>query len=170
MFLATEPARFREVKIKEWLRTDPSVALLVAAVHFEWTVFRAVIFLSPRPNRDIRQDFRWVHGLKQYKDIWREEVVKLCNGRTLPTVVGDWNAVIAAFEARNLLAHGRDRYTRNMATPHVEGLLSAAADVRGYCSQMGIDFQSRLPVRKKMRGGAAGKLTEKRHTRVSAGE
>ena len=150
MFLAGEPAQYREAKIRRWLHTEPSVALLVAAVHFEWTICRAVLFLSSRPNREIRQEMAQVYGLQKYKDFWRMDIVNLRGGHSLPSIVGDWKAVTDAFKARDRLVHGRDRYTRNMAMPHVEALVKAAAEVREYCTRMGVDFQRRLPIRKKI--------------------
>jgi hypothetical protein len=152
VFLAREAPHLREAKIRTWLGGEPSVSLLVAAVHLEWTVCRAVLFLSRRPNSEVRREMVQIYGLERYKDLWRKEVGEAPEGLGLPTVVADWKAVTDAFKARDRLVHGRDRYTRNMATPHVEALLRAAADVRGYCASRGIDLQARMPVRKKVRG------------------
>ncbi len=150
MFLAGETAQYREAKIRKWLHNEPSIGLLIAAVHFEWTICRAVLFLSPRPNREIRKELTVVYGLGKYKDFWRMEIVSLRGGHSLPSIVGDWKAVTDAFKARDRLVHGRDRYTRNMAAPHVEALLKAAAEIREYCKRVGVDFQARLPIRKKI--------------------
>jgi len=150
MFLAGEPAQYREAKIQKWLHTEPSIALLVAAVHVEWTVCRAVLFLSPRPNREIRKELAVVYGLEKYKDCWRMEIVSLRGGHSLPRIVGAWKAVTDALKARDRLVHGRDQYTRHMAAPHVEARLKAAAELRAYGKRLGVDFQARLPIRKKI--------------------
>lgn len=151
MFLALESSKFREAKIRSWIRNEHSVALLVAAAHFEWTVCRALLLLSERTNRQIREDLVRVYGLDRYKDFWNKELCHVQEPRSLPQIVTDWSAVTRAFDARNRLVHGRDRYTRNMATPHVDALLQAAADVREYCSKRGANFEGRLPIRRKER-------------------
>ncbi len=151
MFLASEPAQYREAKIRKWLYTEPSIALLVAAVHFEWTICRAVLFLSSRPNQEIRKEVAVVYGLEKYKDFWCMEIVSLRGGHSLPSIVSDWKAVTDAYKARHSLVHGRDRYTRNMAAPHVEALLNAAAKIREYCEHLvGVNFHAQLPSRKKI--------------------
>jgi hypothetical protein len=66
-------------------------------------------------------------SLDSYKELWNLEVVAGRNFRPLAIVVRNWSAVRKAFEARNRLAHGRDRYTKNMATPNVEVLLRGAS-------------------------------------------
>ena len=149
MFLALEQPKFREAKIRSWLDKEPSVALLVAAAHFEWTVCRALLLLSNRTNREIRFALEKVYGPERYKDFWRSELRHLPEAQSLPKIITDWKAVTDAFSARNRLIHGRDRYTRNMARPHMENLLKSAAEVREYCSRCGANFGARLPVRKK---------------------
>jgi hypothetical protein len=151
MFLVGDSPEWRDAKIRRYLRQEPSVAVLVAAAHFEWTVCRAVVFLSLTPNRELRRGMRDVYGLREYKRFWRDEVAAVRNGKTLPVVVRNWSAVAKAFEMRNRLVHGRDRATRNMALPHVDALLIAAANIRDYCSQLGVDFNCRLPVRRSSR-------------------
>lgn len=49
MFLAGEQPDFREKKLRDYFYKDPSIGLLIAAVHFEWSVCRAIMFLSPNP-------------------------------------------------------------------------------------------------------------------------
>jgi hypothetical protein len=153
VFLALEPPKFRKAKIRCWLDKEPSIALLVSAAHFEWTVHRALlllcILLSNRTNREIRLDLEKVYGLERYKDFWRDGLRHLPQARSIPQIVSDWKAVTDAFDARNRLIHGRGRYTRNMASPHVEYLLRSAAEVRDCCSRCGANFGARLPVRKK---------------------
>ena len=146
MFLASEDPKQREAKIQQYLHGDPSSAVLGAAGNFEWTVCRAILFLSTTPNREVRRRLASVYGLDRYKKFWREE---LSSHRRLPRVVRNWSAVRDAFDARNRLVHGRDRYTRNMATPHVESLLIASANIRAYCEGFGTNFRGRLPVRRR---------------------
>jgi hypothetical protein len=149
MFLVNKTPEFRAGELRKWLATHPSVAVLVSAAYFEWTVSRAVIALSRRSNAEIREALKSVFGLDKYKRLWRDELRHLEAARSLPQVVADWQSVVAGFDARNRLIHGRTRYTRNMATPAVEALLAAVADVMAYSTLNGVDLNSRLPVRRK---------------------
>ncbi len=152
MFLAGEEPHFREQRIREYLRREPSVGLLVAAVHFEWTVCRAVMFLSPTPNRELRNLMSRVYGLDKYEQLWRNQVAAFVDDRLgLPKIVGNWQQVRDAFQMRNRLVHGRDRATQNMAKPKVDALIRAAASIQLYCSRRGINFQDRIPNRRKRR-------------------
>jgi len=128
------------------------VALVVAAVYFEWTLSRAIVGLSRRPNKEVRQDLERVRGFDAYKDVWRRETGHLHDAKTLPQVVRDWHGVRTAFEARNVIVHGRDRYTRNMALPKVDSLLAGVSDVCAYCLSHGLDVNARLPQRRQKKG------------------
>jgi hypothetical protein len=132
MFLVSHSLTVRVREIRLWLHSQPSIALIVAATYFEWTVSRAVIGLSRRSNLELRHDLGRVFGVDRYKEFWWAELKHLTDARRLPEVVKDWKATINAFEARNRLVHGRDRYTRNMAAPKVEALLEAVSDVHAY--------------------------------------
>jgi hypothetical protein len=148
MFLASDRIDQRENKIRSFLSSEPSIALLLAAVNFEWTVSRAVLFLSTTKNTTLRQKLRDYYSLDKYKELWKNEVV--AHGHLpLAKLVRNWSSVLKGFDARNVIVHGKDRYTRNMATPHVEALLKGARFVDKYCQDRGKPLYERMPVRKK---------------------
>ena len=149
MFLASDSKKHRESKVRRFLMTDPGISLLPAAVKFEWTVCRAVLFLSKRPNSELRLLMASYYSLDAYKDLWRSEIVAGSNFNPLAVVVRNWSSVREAFNARNRLVHGRDRYTKNMATPHVEALLRATGYVDDYCSLLGYPLLGRMPIRRQ---------------------
>jgi hypothetical protein len=125
--------------------------LLLAAVNFEWTVGRAVLFLSDSPNSELREHMRACYGLDSYKGLWKAEVETDTSRKSLPDIVRNWSSVRKAFEARNRLVHGRGRCTRNMAEPHVDSLVKAVAYVDSYCEFLGYPLHSRMPVRRRRR-------------------
>jgi len=149
MFLVSHPLGYRALVIRELLRKQPSIALVVAAAYFEWTLSRALVALSERPNRELREALENIYGLAHYRDFWWSELQHLSEHQRLTEVIRNWHAVTQAFQQRNRLVHGRDRHTRNMATPHVECLLAAVNDLREYAQSHGFDLDRRLPVRKK---------------------
>ena len=88
-------------------------------------------------------------GLDAYKKLWREEISRPRGLQALATVVRNWAAVREAFAARNVLVHGRDRYTRNRASGHISALLKGAQYVDEYCEELGFPLHGRMPVRRK---------------------
>ena len=148
MFLASDRIEHRERKVRRFMRSDPGVSLLLAAVNFEWTVCRAVMFLSKTPNSQLRQRMADYYSPSKYKELWKSEVLSAGPFAPLAEIVQNWAAVRKAFHARNRLVHGRDRYTMNMATPHVEALLKGAAYVDRYCEAAGSPLHKRMPVRR----------------------
>lgn len=152
MFLVSHSLDMREREIRSWIAKHPSVALVVAAVYFEWTVCRAIVGLSKRPNKEVRRDLERIHGLAAYKDIWRSEIAHLPGAKTLPQAVKDWHGITLAFEARNVLVHGRDRYTQNMVRPRIDSILAGVRDICACCSDHGLDVNNRLPQRRQKKG------------------
>lgn len=153
MFLASDQVIYREHKIRKFMGSDPGISLVLAAVNFEWTVCRAILFLSATPNVALREKMANYFSLEKYKQLWKEEIATPKGGPTLPIVVTNWDKVREAFCARNRLVHGRDRYTRNMATPHVEALLKGVASIDSYCERAGIPLHARMPVRQRKVSG-----------------
>jgi len=151
MFLASEALHFREARVRRYLDRDPSVAVLLGAAHFESTICRAVLFLSGTPTTRLHQKLDAVYGLDRYKNFWRDELSAPHGLRPLPAIVENWHAVHEAFLWRTRLIHGRDRCTRNMATPKVAAMLEGAAFVWRFCAGLGARLNARLPVRRKAR-------------------
>jgi hypothetical protein len=120
MFLASDRRQHREHKVRSYLDSEPSLSLLLGAVNFEWTVCRAVLFLSQSPNVELRARMADFYSLDAYKDLWKLEVMSARQCSPLADIVRNWRAVRDAFKARNILVHGRDRYTKKMAEPNIE--------------------------------------------------
>ncbi len=149
MFLVGDQPQFREKRIREFLSREPAIAVLLAAAHFEWTVSRAIMFLSRTPNKELRERLMRCNGLGAYKDFWRAEVLLDPPAPSLPEIVRHWSSFTEAFDLRHGLIHGRDTCTRNTATPKIERILEAASDVRAFCSEREINLNGRMPIRRK---------------------
>jgi hypothetical protein len=150
MFLVGDGPERHAEQIRLWSNDHPSIALIVAAVYFEWTICRVVIGLSLEPNTAIRQELEKVYGLPKLSACWNSKLRHVPDYRALKSII-NFKAVEGAFQARNELAHGKDRYTRNMAQPHVDALLQAVAAVRDFCMKRGFDPMAKLPIRRKVR-------------------
>ncbi len=145
MFLVKDGQEIIERKLRDYLRKEPSVGVILAAVFFEWTIGRALICLSLKPNHELRSKLQKCHGLDAYKKIWKIEV----NGPGLPEIVEDWRIFKKAFNKRHILVHGRGRVTYNMASPHFESILSGVNDIWKFCSEREHNLAERLPIRRK---------------------
>jgi hypothetical protein len=151
VFLASDTKAQREFRVRQYPRSDPGITLLLAAVNFEWTVSRAVLFLSHSPNSALRARIRECSGLDKYKVLWKDEVVAALQCRPLPNVVSNWSSVREAFNERHKLVHGRDRVNWKVAKPHIDSLLKGTGYVEDYCCSLGFRFQDRMPIRRKRR-------------------
>jgi hypothetical protein len=149
MFLAGDTPEQRERLIRQLLEHWPGLAVVAAAVNFEWTVSRAVLFLSKTSNSELRSKLKHYHGLWAYARLWDQEVRAYRDVPTLPTIVPDWTALNAAFQMRHELVHGRERCTRNMALPKIDTMVDATKSIHISCLQAGFNLSSWMPVRKK---------------------
>jgi hypothetical protein len=107
------------------------------------------LFLSRTPNVELREKVRKCHGLKSYERLWTEEVCGAIGGPSLVEIVKNWDALCKAFEARHILVHGRDRYTRKMVEPHIEALFESVRTIEAYCEGLGKPLNKRMPMRRK---------------------
>jgi hypothetical protein len=150
MFLVKDTSSAREARIRTFLADDPSIAALLAVVHVEWTLRRAIIALGVSPNRDVRALLRECHGLARYKSAWRQEVRPRTN-RHLAEVVADWQGLRSAFNTRHVLVHGVRAVSFDYAVQRAEWALAAAGDIRAFAASHSVDLDRRLPVRRRPR-------------------
>jgi hypothetical protein len=121
-----------------------------------WSAGRsAILALGCSPSVVLRTQLVRVHGLDQYKNLWQAEVVGARHAPALPQIVRRWAELRKAFTLRHRLVHGVSSCTADYAAPKVAVLLEAAADIRVFCHDQGVDLHARLPVRRKAREGAS---------------
>ena len=61
MFLVSDDSPTRELRIRAALTTEPAIAVIVGAVHVEWTVRRAILALGRSPNVVLRVQLTRAH-------------------------------------------------------------------------------------------------------------
>jgi hypothetical protein len=155
MFLVKDTPAQRERRIRQFLASDPPIAVLLAAIHFEWTVKRAILKLSVRPTAQLRGDLAETFGLERYKDAWSAEL----GLPGMPAVVGRslWHRVTIAFRLRNQIVHGAGGCSQSHAEPRVNALLDAAERLRALAADRGSDLYTKLQVRRVTRGNSPTK-------------
>ena len=134
MFLVQDSSLSREERIKHFLAEDASVSVLLAVIHFEWTVRRAIIALGISPNVVVRERLAKCHGLDKYKDVWRDEVFLNEQRQVdrLSEVVKNWESLGRVFRLRHRLVHGVTSCGTDYAKERVYWALDATNDVRRF--------------------------------------
>lgn len=152
MFFVSDGKAIKERRIKETLVREPMIAVLLAAANVEWTIGRTILMFSQNPNADVRNRLDATHGLRKYKELWKQELQ--LQGRHFPglaTVIHEWDKFSTAFELRHRLIHARATCSRNMAADPVSRMLRGVADLYSFAHSRGIDLNARLKIRRRKR-------------------
>ncbi len=151
MFLVSDTSISRQSGILALMTEDPALSVLLAVIHFEWTIRRAIIALGSSPNVVVRKKLKEKgNGDENYKKLWKEEVFPRVNKR-LPEIVKNWAGLKKSFKLRHKLVHGVGSCGKSdYACERVKWAIEAATDVREYCKLNNVDLDSRLPVRRKL--------------------
>lgn len=66
MFFVNDTQEHRHKFIRSFLKKDTApIAVLLAAIDFEWTVKRAILAFGTSPTKDLRACFKNVYGLRR---------------------------------------------------------------------------------------------------------
>ena len=149
MFLVKDNVTERVEQIKSYIKIEPPIAIILAALHFEWTVKRAIIALGETPNLDLQKEK--TSGLEDYKGLWKKEISTPAKTPRLPEVVKQWKDLDKAFKTKNYLVHGMaTSCTPTHASKIVSTILDATNDVIIFCKENGYDVNSKPPIKKKI--------------------
>jgi hypothetical protein len=153
MFLVNYPCEKRIEKIKGFLGNDEDapIAILLAAVQFEWVVSRAIMILGNTPTADLRKVVNRTSGLDYYVDLWRDEISEPLEQLRLTEVVKNWGGFRESFKARHRIVHGMMSANKSYALKHVHLMLNASEDVRKFVESLEQDLHSRLKTRQRPR-------------------
>ena len=150
MFLVRDTIQARHTKIRSFLQNEPVISVLLAASDFEWTIRRAIIAMSKRPNKQIRDLLRKTHGLDNYKKIWNREVKPIC-GKGLPEVVPEWDRFKnTSFPLRDKIIHGiKVSPGKSYAILQTERILTASTAVVEFAKEAGyFIYGKHLPIKR----------------------
>lgn len=152
MFFVRDKIEDRHAKVASFLETEPVIAIILAAVDFEWTLRRAIIGLGSSPNRELRDEvLKKVRGIDDFKKAWKKEVYPR-TGKRLTEVVGDWQKLKKTFDARNKLVHGiKTEPSSKFSEQCVNSYLQASLNILEFSKINGVNlFGKKLPIRKKV--------------------
>lgn len=142
-FLVDDSQSTRHRRISDFLVKDSAIiAVLLAAADFEWTLRRTIYCLGSRPIRELKAER--TSGLRGYAKLWKGEL-QFPGARRLEEVVGDWEALVGAFDLRNRIIHGSQGATGlEYATRRVHRMLLASVRVADFGSANGANVFARL--------------------------
>ena len=149
----------REDEIRRILKNhDPTTAVILAAVHFEWMLKRSILKLGSSPTKVLREDLEDVYSINDkgsqpgYKAIWRREVEPRFANAALGTVVGRLTAIQnVAFDVLGRIVNGNGTASRKQAEEAVELFLDAGEKLRAFAEKGGENLDSRLKHRLRAR-------------------
>jgi hypothetical protein len=152
MFFVSHGKDLKQRRIEDMLKTEPMIAVLLAAANVEWTIGRSILMFSDSPNMDVRDRLDQTHGLKKYKELWKRELqAKDAEFPGLDSVINEWDLFREAFDLRHRLIHGRGTCSRNMATNPVYRMLWAVGNLYEFAEKRGVHLNSRPRIRRRKR-------------------
>ena len=159
MFSVSYGSENRERRIQEFFRDgEACTAVLLAAVHFEWTIKRAIMKLGISPTKNLRKRLERVWKLKEtndgndYKSVWKDEVAVRFRNSSLGTVLGTLEKIQnETSEVLGRIIQGNGTVSNDLAEKAVYQYLRVAEKIRFFAIQHGEDLDSRLKSRLKAR-------------------
>ncbi|MFN3347371.1 hypothetical protein [Pseudorhodoplanes sp.] len=152
----------REAEIRKFAAADRTTALILAAVHFEWMLKRAILKLGASPTKSLRNQLEDVfrmqkhNGRDGYKEVWDREVGKRFKNGALGTVLGKLNQIQShALDVRGKIIHGNGTVSKSDSDQAIELFLGAGVKLREFAAKHGIDLDARLKTRTKPKVASA---------------
>jgi len=163
MFAVGFGSKNRETAIRRIAGKDHTTAVVLAAVHFEWMLKRAVLKLGISPTRRLRLQLEDVYKIREkggkgdYQKIWRREVEPRFKNSALGSVLGNLPKIQSfgrkgtAMDVRGRIVHGNGTVSRRDAQMAVDQFLRAGEKLRAFAAKHGEDLDSVLRRRIKRR-------------------
>ena len=133
MFFVKDDQLERHKLIRSFLTADGSaIAVILAAIDFEWTLRRAILLFGTNSTKDILgKALKKAFGADKYKKAWRDEVSKNLH-KNIDEVIPHWSRLVdpekGAFALRGSILHGaRVSVSPNFAKTRVEDFLIASS-------------------------------------------
>jgi hypothetical protein len=151
MFFVSDTQTHRHDRIRSFLTEESAtIAVILAAIDFEWSVRRAILALGSSPTKHIRDVvFDGLHGgYGNYADAWKQEVavwLKLSLAQAIPHWSRLANKKDGAVRLRGQIVHGaKVSVTVTLARPRVEDWLAASTTLEGLANQHQTSLYKRL--------------------------
>lgn len=146
MFFVSDNRKERSQMIRSMIKKQPTIALLLAAIDFEWSLRRTIFALGVTPTKELRKVR--MGGPTRYKEVWKDEVFAR-TGVRLPQVITNWDMLTTkAFPMRHKIVHGIAPYTSpEHAAELCEVFLQSATDLATFATNNGTSIFGK-PIRR----------------------
>jgi hypothetical protein len=138
---------------------DPSLAVILAAVHFEWVINRAILVLGRSQTVNLRKKLLDCFSLTSsdiqkvtYKSLWKEEVEFEKKHLALGKVVTKLTALQNfAMKIRGEVIHGNGTVGKKRAKEAIQLFLDSAEQITSYVISQNLSLDKRVKARIKKR-------------------
>lgn len=161
MFFVSDSQQSRHDLIESFLKEDSAtIAVILAAIDFEWTIRRAILALGCSPTKYIRLEVlgnkNQRGGPDAYKKAWNDEPFKYL-GKRIDEAIPHWSKltdpVLGALRLRNQIVHGvRGSVSVQLATNKVQDFLKASKSLEQLAQKYNTSLYNKRIVRRKKRG------------------
>jgi len=156
MFAVGFGCKKRHDEIRELSLKDHNTAIILASVHFEWMIKRAILKLGESSTKKLRLELEGIYKIddkkNSYKDVWNREVGKRFKHKKLGTVLGNLHDIKNhALKVRGKIIHGNGTVSRSDGLKAVDEFLRAGEKLRIFAQTQGEDLDEILKRRIKSR-------------------
>ena len=155
MFEISYGSKNRVQRICEISKSEPTLALILAAVHFEWTVKRCILKMGSSPTVGLRAKLESTFQLKgknkdDLKTVWNDEIGGQYQRSKLGQVVGSLNDISnKALQVRGKLIHGNGTTSKSKTLEAISIFLKSSDKIYDFAQDHGADLDKRLKTRRK---------------------
>ncbi len=143
----------RERYINSLLENDPTIALILASVHFEWTIKRAILTLSSAPSKSLREKLESTYLLLSNNklvgldEIWHQEVGISIKNASFDKIIGNLTLILGEGGAKSLrgkIIHGNGTISKAVAREAVSSYFVACENIRKLAKRNGKNLDQKL--------------------------
>lgn len=151
MFFVSDSQIQRHDRIRSFLNDESAtIAVILAAIDFEWSIRRSILALGSNPTKHIREVvFAEFHGgYSNYVDAWKQEVAVWLK-QSLAQVIPHWSRLASkqdgAVRLRGQIVHGAQvSVSADFARPRVEDWLTASTLLETLANQHKTSLYKRI--------------------------
>jgi len=156
MFFVSDTQKERHELISSFMTPDRiTIAVILAAIDFEWTIRRTILAMGSSPTKYIRDEIlAKSSGYNDYKSAWKQEVSPRFQ-TSIVEVIPHWSRLTdktsGAARLRGQILHGvRVTVSTEFASTRIDDLLSASELLEEFSIAKGKSVYSRIVRRKNL--------------------
>ena len=149
----------RENKINEIANDDPTTAVILSAVHFEWMIKRSILKLGCSPTKELRNELEGIYKLalpgnnqKDYRSVWKREIACRFKNAALGKVLGNLHILQdSTMRVRGSVIHGNGTVPNEVADKAIKEFLKATKKLTNFALKHDENLDVKLKTRIKPR-------------------